>query len=124
MSDDKKTVVVGASPNPSRYAYQAAHMLHSYGHDMIPLSIKRGDVAGETIMDLREKPVIADVDTLTLYIGPQHHGQWMDYLLSLSPRRIIFNPGTENPDFMEKAEAQGIEVVAGCTLVMLRAGTY
>jgi hypothetical protein len=48
----------------------------------------------------------------------------MDYLLSLSPRRIIFNPGTENPDFMEKAEAQGIEVVAGCTLVMLRAGTY
>lgn len=124
MTQQNKTVVVGASPNPSRYAYRAAHMLTDYEHPIVPLSIKRGELAGETILDLRQKPFIPDVDTLTLYIGPQHHAQWMDYLLSLSPRRIIFNPGTENPDFMAKAEDQGIEVVQGCTLVMLQTGTY
>lgn len=124
MSKHKKTVVVGASPNPSRYAYMAAHMLNEHGHPMIPVSIKRGEVAGENIMDLREKPVITDVDTITLYIGPQHHEQWIDYLLSLSPKRIIFNPGTENPAFMTKAEEQQIEVEQACTLVMLRSGTY
>lgn len=75
-------------------------------------------------MDLREKPMITDVDTITLYIGPQNQPEWIDYLLSLSPRRIIFNPGTENPVFMDKAEAQGVEVVEGCTLVMLQTGTY
>lgn len=124
MTQDKTTVVVGASPNPNRYAYRAANMLSDYGHPIIPLSIKRGNVAGEDIRDLKEQPHISDVDTLTLYIGPQHHAQWIDYLLSLSPRRIIFNPGTENPAFMEQAEAQGIEVVQGCTLVMLQSGTY
>ena len=124
MTQYKKTVVVGASPNPARYAYRAAHMLTEYSHPIIPLSIKRGELAGETILDLREKPFIPDVDTLTLYIGPQHYEQWMDYLLDLSPRRIIFNPGTENPDFMAQAEERGIEVVEGCTLVMLQTGTY
>jgi len=124
MANSKKTVVIGASPNPSRYAYQAAHMLSRHGHDFIPLSIKKGNVAGEEIMDLREKPVITDIDTLTLYIGPQHQAEWIDYLLSLSPRRIIFNPGTENKYFMQKAEGQGVEVVSGCTLVMLQTGTY
>lgn len=124
MSENKKTVVIGATPNPARYAYQAAHMLSRYGHEFIPLSIKRGSVAGEEILDLRQKPVIPEVDTLTLYIGPQHHAEWMDYLLSLSPKRIIFNPGTENPEFMQKAREQGIEVVTGCTLIMLRTGVY
>jgi len=124
MTQDKKTVVVGASPNPSRYAYRAAHMLTEYGHPMIPLSINRGQLAGDSLLHLHQKPFISDVDTLTLYIGPRHHAQWMDYLLSLSPRRIIFNPGTENPDFMSQAEEQGIEVLQACTLVMLQTGTY
>jgi len=124
MNQKKKTVVVGASPNPSRYAYRASHMLSEYGHDIVPLSIKRGSVAGEEIKDLRQRPHISDIDTLTLYIGPQHHNQWMEYLLELSPRRIIFNPGTENPDFIAQAEAKGIEVVEGCTLVMLQSGVY
>ncbi len=124
MKENKKTVVVGATPNPSRYAYQAAHMLSQYEHDFIPLSIKKGSVAGEEILDLKQKPAIPEVDTLSLYIGPQHHAEWMDYLLSLSPKRIIFNPGTENPEFMQKAETQGIEVVEGCTLVMLRTGMF
>jgi len=124
MASDKKTVVVGASPNPSRYAYRAAHMLTEYGHKMIPLSIKKGSVAGEEIMDLRKEPEIGEVDTLSLYIGPQHHEQWKDYLLGLSPNRIIFNPGTENQAFIREAEAKGIEVVEGCTLVMLQVGTF
>jgi len=124
MTQDKKTVVVGASLNPARYAYRAAHMLTEYGHPMIPLSIKRGELAGKAILDLRQKPFISDVDTLTLYIGPRHQAQWINYLLSLSPRRIIFNPGTENPDFMGQAEYQGIEVLQACTLVMLQTGIY
>jgi hypothetical protein len=124
MEHNKKTVVVGASPNPARYAYKAAHLLKEYEHPIIPLSIKRGKVADEQMMDLRQKPEISEVDTLTLYIGTRHQAEWMDYLLGLSPRRIIFNPGTENPDFMAKAEAEGIEVVEGCTLVMLHSGTY
>lgn len=124
MENQKKTVIVGASPNPSRYAYRAAHMLTSYGHPIIPLSIKRGTVAGEEIQDLREKPAIDDVDTVTLYVGPQKQPEWYDYILSLAPKRIIFNPGTENSAFIQLAREQGIEPVEGCTLIMLQVGTY
>ncbi len=124
MKENKKTVIIGASPNPSRYAYRAAQMLTRYGHPIVPLSIKKGSVAGEEILDLRQKPEIPDVDTVTLYVGPQNQPEWYDYILSLSPRRVIFNPGTENGEFIQQVRQQGIEPVMGCTLVMLQAGTY
>lgn len=124
MKNEKKTVIIGASPNPSRYAYMAAHMLTRFGHAMVPLSIKKGSVAGENIVNLREKPEISDVDTITLYIGPQNQPEWYDYIISLSPKRIIFNPGTENMEFIHLVRQKGIEPVLGCTLVMLQAGTY
>lgn len=120
----KKTVVIGASTNPSRYAYIAANMLTDYGHEIVPVGIKKGEVAGEEIQDLREQPKIDGVDTVTLYLGPQNQPEWYDYILGLHPKRIIFNPGTENTELNKKAREKGIETVMGCTLVMLRSNTY
>ncbi|WP_017732226.1 CoA-binding protein [Nafulsella turpanensis] len=121
---NKKTVVIGASNNPSRYAYIAANMLTDYGHEIVPLGIKKGEVAGETIQDLRGHPKVEEVDTVTLYLGPQNQPEWYDYILGLNPKRIIFNPGTENTELDKKARSKGIETVYGCTLVMLRSNTY
>lgn len=120
----KKTIVVGATDNTTRYAYTAAHMLSSNGHEIVLLGIKKGEVAGKEILDIRSKPVIKDVHTITLYIGPQRQPEWYDYLLSLSPKRIIFNPGTENTDFEKLANEQGVETNRYCTLVMLSTGQY
>lgn len=120
----KKTVVVGASPNPGRYAYLAANMLTEYDHEVVPIGIKKGSVAGKDILDIREKPEIKDVDTITLYIGPQHQPEWYDYLIDLKPRRIIFNPGTENSEFEKLAEKNGIEATEACTLVLLRSNQF
>jgi uncharacterized protein len=120
----KNTLIVGATPNPSRYAYIAADMLTEYNYSIIPIGIKKGEIFGQPILNIREKPPLQQVDTITLYIGPRHQPEWYQYLLGLKPRRIIFNPGTENREFEKMAEAQGIDVVEGCTLVMLRSGQY
>ncbi len=120
----KKTVVIGATTNPTRYAYFAAEMLQAYQHVFVPVGIKKGTVLGEPILDLATRPPVSDVDTVTLYIGPQHQPEWYDYILGLNPKRIIFNPGTENPDFEKMAAARGIEAIEACTLVMLRTGQY
>jgi len=120
----KRTLIVGASPNPSRYAYLAAHRLVGHGHEILPIGIKKGEVAGEEIRDLRNRPELKDIDTITLYINPRHQEEWEDYLLSLAPKRIVFNPGTENPRFAAKARELGIDTEEGCTLVMLSANTY
>lgn len=122
--EGKKTVVVGATPNPGRYAYLAANMLKEYKHEVVPLGIKEGDVAGAGILDIRKKPAIEGVDTITLYIGPQRQPEWYDYLLGLKPRRIIFNPGTENEEFEKLAEAAGVAVEEACTLVLLRSRQF
>ncbi|HTE30180.1 MAG TPA: CoA-binding protein [Chryseolinea sp.] len=123
-SVNKKTIVIGASPNPGRYAYLAANMLKEYQHEVVPMGIKKGEVAGKEILNLRERPVVDNVDTVTLYIGPQHQPEWYDYILSLHPKRIIFNPGTENETFEALAEAKGIEVEEACTMVLLRSRQY
>lgn len=120
----KKTVIMGASPNTSRYAFLAANMLHDYQHPIVPIGIKRGEVLGEEILDLREQPAVEDVDTVTMYIGTRNQAEWYDYILGLNPKRIIFNPGTENPELEKLAKQKGIQSVYGCTLVMLRSGTY
>jgi predicted CoA-binding protein len=120
----KKTVIIGATPNRGRYAFLAAQMLKEYRHEIVPVSIKTGDVLGEEILDLRKKPLIKDVDTVTMYIGPQNQPEWYDYILSLKPKRIIFNPGTENDEFEKMAEERGIEALEACTLVMLRSFQY
>jgi len=120
----KKTVIIGATTNPARYAYLAAQRLKEKNEEFVPVGIKKGEVAGQEIIDLREKPPIDDVHTVTLYIGPQNQPQWYDYIISLNPKRIIFNPGTENSELENLATEAGIETISACTLVMLQVGNY
>jgi predicted CoA-binding protein len=120
----KKTVIIGATTNPSRYAYFAADRLTNAGHEIVPVGIKKGEVFGEEILDIRESPKVDDVDTITLYLGARHQPEYYDYLLSLNPKRIIFNPGTENPELVKLASEKGIETEYACTLVMLGSGVY
>ncbi|SMG33545.1 hypothetical protein SAMN05661096_02125 [Marivirga sericea] len=120
----KKTVIIGATTNPSRYAYFAADRLTNAGHEIVPVGIKKGEVFGEEILDIRESPKVKDVDTITLYLGARHQPEYYDYLLTLNPKRIIFNPGTENPELVNLANERGIETEYACTLVMLGSGVY
>src|SRR5689334_12316629 len=99
-------------------------MLTEYDHEIVPVGIKTGTVSGKEILDLRKKPSIDGVDTVTMYIGTRHQPEWYDYILSLKPKRIIFNPGTENEEFEKLAEAKGIEATEACTLVLLRSHQY
>jgi uncharacterized protein len=119
---DKPTVVVGASPDPSRYSYKAVRMLQDHKHTVYGVSIKKGEINGLIIESKQTN--YQNVHTVSLYVGPQNQEYWMDYIIQLKPQRIIFNPGTENPDFYKKAEAAGITCVHGCTLVMLSIGVY
>jgi uncharacterized protein len=122
--DKKKTVIIGATPNPTRYAFLAAERLTNHQHPVVHVGIKRGEVFGKEILDLREKPSVDGVDTITLYLNPTHQREWEEYILSLQPKRIIFNPGTENDRLAAKAADQGIETLNACTLVMLSASTF
>lgn len=117
------TVVLGASPHADRYSYMAVEQLLRQGHRVLPVGIRRRDaVHGLPIVG--EIPADAAVDTITLYIAPWRQPEWEQAMFACHPRRIIFNPGTENPALAARARAQGIEVVEGCTLVMLSVGTY
>ena len=119
-----KTVIVGSTPKPYKYAQQAAKMLDERNYEFIPLGIQEGNVLGREILNVYDKPALKDVDTITLYINPQRQKEWYDYLLSLHPKRIIFNPGTENQELKNLAEKEGIECLEACTLVMLSIGVY
>jgi predicted CoA-binding protein len=123
-AEKKKTLIVGATDNPSRYAYLAAQMFDDRGMDFIPIGIKKGEVFGKEILDLRSKPELNGIHTITLYIGPANQSEWIDYLIGLKPKRIIFNPGTENPEFYQKAKEAGIEAFPACNLVMLSTGQF
>lgn len=118
----KKTLVLGASTNPSRYAYKAVNRLTAHGYEVIPLGIKDGKIGQISIQ--KGRPAIVDLHTISMYVNPNHQKEYYDYLLGLNPKRIIFNPGTENAVFMKMAREKGIEVLAACTLVMLSIGDY
>lgn len=125
MSEEKKlTVVLGATMDPSRYAYLAAERLKNHSQPFKLVSIKKGELFGEPFLDLKTKPKIDHVHTVTLYIGAARLEEWKDYIMSLEPKRIIFNPGTENMDLAKAAKELGVETVFGCTLVMLGTGQY
>jgi predicted CoA-binding protein len=122
MSKNKTTVVVGASPNADRYSNRATLSLQKHGHTVYPVGIRNGKINGLDI--ITDKPVIEDVDTVTLYVGPDNQHAWMDYIISLKPKRIIFNPGTENREFESLVESNGIEAMHACTLVLLSINQY
>lgn len=118
----KKTLVLGASDNPSRYSYLAVNRLRAHQHPVVAVGKKEGRVADVAI----SKDHVAEpgIDTITLYLNPRNQVEYYDYIMSLNPKRIIFNPGTENDDLIRMAEQNKIEPVIGCTLVMLSTGQY
>jgi uncharacterized protein len=118
----KKTVVIGASDKPDRYAYKATVALNIHKHEVVPVGLRNGEINGIKI--LKDFPPIDDVDTVTLYVGPQHQKSWYDYILSLKPKRVIFNPGTENDELVDLLKKNNIEPIEACTLVMLAIGDY
>ncbi|MGZ3839741.1 MAG: CoA-binding protein [Flavisolibacter sp.] len=118
----KKTVVLGASDNPARYSYLALRKLVAHNHPVIAIGRKEGRVEGIEI----HKDHVAEggVDTVTLYLNPKNQVEYYDYILNLQPKRIIFNPGTENEELVRMARQNNIEPFFGCTLVMLSTGQY
>ncbi len=121
----KPTVVLGANPNPEKYPYKAIDFLQSIEQPVYPVGIKTGTVLGlEILPALDDSRIQEPVHTVTLYVGPQNQESWYQPILNLKPKRVIFNPGTENPEFEELLETNGIEVVEACTLVMIRTGQY
>lgn len=118
----KKTLIIGASTNPGRYAYAAAHRLKQKGNPIVQIGLRKGEVAGEPILTEKEK--YEGIDTVTLYVGPKHQAEYYNYLVELQPKRVIFNPGTENPELESLLKENGIEAIEACTLVMLSTGQY
>ncbi len=117
-----KTLVLGASPNITRFSNKAVNLLSDYGHEVVPLGIRKGIINDIDI--LLGKPELKDIHTVTLYLGQTKQKDYYNYILSLNPKRIIFNPGTENEEFRKLAEQQNIETVENCTLVMLNTGIF
>lgn len=122
MSKNKPTVVIGASPNNDRYSYKATISLQKHLHTVYPIGIRKGTINGLEI--ITDKPLLENIDTVTLYVGLDNQPAWIDYILSLKPKRIIFNPGTENPDFEALAQSKGIKTEEACTLVLLSINQY
>ncbi len=118
----KKTLLLGASENPARYSYLALKKLLAHQHPVVALGKKTGILNGVAIE--KEKKDWPGIDTVTLYLNPQNQKQYYDYLMSLKPRRIIFNPGTENEELYALAKKNGIQVQEACTLVLLSTGQY
>jgi predicted CoA-binding protein len=118
----KKTLVMGASPNPQRYSYLAARMLREYGHPVVLFGKREGEIDGTPIG--HELYAGKDIDTVTLYLNPSNQEAYKDFILNLKPKRVVFNPGTENDEFQEKLEKNGIEALEACTLVLLRTRQY
>jgi hypothetical protein len=120
--EKNKTLVLGASENPARYSNMAIKMLREYGYEVAAIGLRKGIVGDVEIED--EKNITQDIDTVTLYLNPTLQQPYYDHILALQPKRIIYNPGTENDELQHLAKKKGIENIEACTLVMLRTGQY
>jgi predicted CoA-binding protein len=118
----KKTLVLGASSNPSRYSYLAINRLRNLNHPVVGIGKKKGKVGDTEIVD--QQQAMEGIDTITLYLSADNQKQYYDYILSLKPKRIIFNPGAENDELYDLARQNGIQPMEACTLVMLSTGQY
>ena len=118
----KQTLVIGASPNPVRFSHKMVKSLIRHDFSVIPLGIRKGEIAGIDI--LTERTEIEDIHTISLYIGASRQADYYEYILKLKPERIIFNPGTYNAELIEIAEKNDIECVVDCALIMLSNGNY
>ena len=117
-----KTLVIGASAKPERYSYQAVKRLKAKDYPVVALGLKAGEIHGETIHTT--KKIWTDIDTVSLYVGPAYQDNYIDYVIGLNPRRVLFNPGTENPAFESRLKAEVILAERACTLVLLSTNQY
>jgi uncharacterized protein len=119
---NKKTVVLGASTKPDRYAFKAITMLVDKGHSVIAIGSNLGEVAG---ISIRTKTIpLKNIDTVTLYLNPARQREYYNYIIESKPKRVLFNPGTENPEFYQLLKSNNIKVEEGCTLVLLSTNQY
>ncbi|MGL5318941.1 MAG: CoA-binding protein [Bacteroidales bacterium] len=119
---EKKTLVIGASENPERYAYKAVVKLMDNDYPVVAFGLRDGSIHGLDITT--EFPTDTDIHTITLYVGIRNQPEYYDRIISLKPKRVIFNPGTENTEFEDKLNDLGIEAFEACTLVMLASKQY
>ena len=117
-----KTLVLGASEKEDRYANKAVRLLREYDHEVVAVGRSAGRI-GDVVIQTGQ-PKVEGVDTVTLYLGPHFQAGIVDYVIGLKPRRVIFNPGTENPYFQQTLEAAGIAPMEACTLVLLRTDQF
>lgn len=122
MIQNKKTLVLGASSNPTRYSYLAINKLVAHNHPVVAIGLKETIVSNVPIV--KDKPDVKDIDTVTLYLNANNQVPYYDYIISLKPKRIIFNPGTENEELEALAKKNGILAIEACTLVLLSTGQY
>ena len=116
------TLVIGASPKPDRYSNLAVRRLREKGIDVVAIGRRAGTIADVGIQE--GIPSDITIDTVTIYLNERNQQEWEATLIALAPKRIIFNPGAENPRLASAAEGKGIEVLEACTLVMLATGQY
>lgn len=115
--------ILGASVKADRFSNKAFHLLRSYGHQVIPVAPQLKEVEGVPAKGHLSE-IDQTVDTLTMYVGPQRSNEMKEEILALHPKRVIFNPGSENPELAQALQEKGVEVVNACTLVMLREGLF
>ena len=117
-----KTLVIGASINPERYAYKAIQLLVKHQIEVVPMGVKPGFVANLLIVS----PLIVQVNihTITLYLGASKQEPYYDFILKINPKRVLFNPGTENPKLAKLLNGKGILWENACTLVLLSTNQY
>jgi predicted CoA-binding protein len=115
-------VVLGASPNPERYSNKAVRRLISNNYQVIAIGKRNGFIGDVPI--ITEQPALKDVDTVLMYLAPYHQAEVFDYVLALRPKRVIFNPGTESPEFEQWLESYDIKIVHDCSLLMMASGRF
>ncbi len=117
-----KTLIIGASLKKERYSNKAIRKLRNYNHPVIAIGLREGEVEDVTIV--KGKPIFDDIHTLSLYINPKRQPEYYNYILDLQPKRVIFNPGTENAELFELLQQASIPFEASCTLVLLATKQY
>ncbi|MBP7395570.1 MAG: CoA-binding protein [Flavobacterium sp.] len=122
MTKNKKTVVLGATSKPEKYAFKAISLLVEKGHSVIAIGQNAGEVAG---VKIKTKAIpLKNIDTITLYLNPARQRDYYNYIVEAKPKRVVFNPGTENPELYQLLELNGIQVEVACTLVLLTLNQY
>ncbi|VXA97320.1 conserved hypothetical protein [Flavobacterium sp. 9R] len=122
MAKNKKTVVLGATSKPEKYAFKAISLLVEKGHSVIAIGQNAGEVAG---VKIKTKAIpLKNIDTITLYLNPARQRDYYNYIVEAKPKRVVFNPGTENPELYQLLELNGIQVEVACTLVLLTLNQY